>query len=150
MVRVWIEDLARLFLSYFGWDPTSCLLLSLSFPLESIAALSSARLLLSQCCVPAQTNSRALLSSQATRPFLSRRPTQAPVAGSTNTLSTFPSFFRKAHCDDDDDDDEPVDMMPTLREQCKPNCMKEFGLYEKCGERVTEKGSGDCEAVSTW
>ena len=72
------------------------------------------------------------------------------MAGSTNTLSTFPSFFRKAHCDDDDDDDEPVDMMPTLREQCKPNCMKEFGLYEKCGERVTEKGSGDCEAVSTW
>eukprot|EP00559_Dactyliosolen_fragilissimus_P005518 CAMPEP_0184871686 /NCGR_PEP_ID=MMETSP0580-20130426/40862_1 /TAXON_ID=1118495 /ORGANISM="Dactyliosolen fragilissimus" /LENGTH=46 /DNA_ID= /DNA_START= /DNA_END= /DNA_ORIENTATION= len=43
-------------------------------------------------------------------------------------------------------DEEPVDPMPTIRQECKKHCPAPVAKYEACIKRIESKGEGDCEA----
>lgn len=41
--------------------------------------------------------------------------------------------------------EDPVDVMPQIREACKPKCADYFQKYEECVARVAAKGVGACD-----
>ena len=43
-------------------------------------------------------------------------------------------------------DEEPVDPLPKLRAECRPNCTAATAKYEACVNRIKASGEGDCEA----
>jgi len=44
-----------------------------------------------------------------------------------------------------DEDEEVVCPLPELRKACEPKCSSAYAHYKACVERITAKGSGDCE-----
>ena len=55
-----------------------------------------------------------------------------------NTHQTTPSDFSQA--------EDPVDPKPKIEAACHSACSLPATNYEKCVERITAKGSGNCEA----
>ena len=43
-------------------------------------------------------------------------------------------------------DEEPVDILPTLKEECLKTCPAPKAAYNACIKRIEAKGEGDCEA----
>ena len=44
-----------------------------------------------------------------------------------------------------DDDEEVVCPLPKMKKDCEPKCASTFAHYLACVDRITAKGSGDCE-----
>ena len=61
---------------------------------------------------------------------------------SLTTMVSIATFCALLRCEQAD---EPVDQKAQIEKDCHPACLKQWGEYEKCKERIAQKGSGSCE-----